>query len=271
MVKVLADFLFGRRDAVVRIDMSELGEAHSVARLIGAQPGYVGYEKGGQLTEALRKRPFQIVLFDEIEKAHPDVLNVLLQVLDEGHLTDSKGRRVSFSNTVIVLTSNLGADSIKAANARAIGFGGSSESSSKNIAGDVLENARSQLPPELWGRLDERLVFQPLTREEVHKIADLQLRESARTLFSEREVTLEWSGDVLDFLLDNGGYSPEQGARGMRQAIQQYVEGPVAEKILEGEISFGDTAQIDSFGENKLHIERIPAHGDEAGLSAEAQ
>ncbi|MBT6432985.1 MAG: ATP-dependent Clp protease ATP-binding subunit [Deltaproteobacteria bacterium] len=271
MVKVLADFLFGRRDAVVRIDMSELGEQHSVARLIGAQPGYVGYEKGGQLTEALRKRPFQIVLFDEIEKAHPDVLNVLLQVLDEGHLTDSKGRRVSFSNTVIVLTSNLGAEAIKAASARAIGFGGNGSGSSKNIAGDVLENARAQLPPELWGRLDERLVFQPLTREEVHQIADLQLRESARTLFSEREVTLEWSGDVLDFLLDNGGFSPEQGARGMRQAIQQYVEGPVAEKILEGAISFGDTAQIDSFGENKLHIESIPSGDSTELVSPEVQ
>lgn len=258
MVKVLADFLFGQREAVVRIDMSELSEQHSVARLIGAQPGYVGYESGGQLTEALRKRPFQIVLFDEIEKAHPDVLNVMLQILDEGHLTDSKGRRVSFSNTVIVLTSNLGADAIKAAKTNAIGFGGGS-SSPTNLAADVLEKARAYLPPELWGRLDERLVFQSLTRDEVHRIADLQMRDSARALFSEREVTLEWSGDVLDFLLDHGGFSPDQGARGMRQAIQQHVEAPVAARILEGKISFGDTARLDSFGEEHLHIESVSA------------
>ena len=259
MVKVLADFLFGKRDAVVRIDMSEFSEQHAVSRLIGAQPGYVGFEQGGQLTEALRKRPFQIVLFDEIEKAHPEVLNVLLQILDEGHLTDSSGRRISFSNTVVVLTSNLGADAATTVS-RGIGFG-SSNSGNESIAAQsaVLERARSLLAPELWGRLDERLVFNPLSREEVREIAQLQLRESARTLFAEREVTLRWEDDVADFLLEHGGYSPKQGARGMRQTIQRFVEGPIAEEILTGNLSFGDTALIRATSEgDTLHIERVP-------------
>jgi ATP-dependent Clp protease ATP-binding subunit ClpC len=255
LVKILAEFLFGRRDAIVRVDMSELSEKHSVARLIGAQPGYVGYEEGGQLTEALRKRPFQIVLFDEVEKAHRDVLNLLLQVLDEGHLTDSRGRRISFANTLVVLTSNLGADRISAG--RSIGFGGGGPSTSGGVAGAdaVLEAARAELPPELWGRLDERLVFGPLARPDVRRVAQLQLAESSRTLFAEREITLAWDDAVLDFLLDHGGFAPETGARGMRQTIQRWVEGPIAERILGGELSAGEKALIEVDGET-LTVDR---------------
>ncbi|MEK7703890.1 MAG: ATP-dependent Clp protease ATP-binding subunit, partial [Myxococcota bacterium] len=242
LVKVLAEFLFGRRDAVVRIDMSELVEQHSVARLIGAQPGYVGYEDGGQLTEAVRRRPFQIVLFDEVEKAHRDVLNLLLQILDEGQLTDGRGKRVSFANTLVVLTSNLGSERLGAA-ARTIGFGKSADAASDTTA--VLEAARASFAPELWGRLDERLVFTALDREAVRRIAELQLAESSATLFAEREVSLQWTPAVVDFLLTNGGYTPESGARGMRQAISRHIEGPVAERLLAGELRSGIVAHVD--------------------------
>ena len=250
LVKVLAEFLFGRRDAVVRLDMSELSEQHSVARLVGAQPGYVGYEEGGQLTEALRRRPFQIVLFDEIEKAHRDVLSLLLQILDEGQLTDARGKRVSFANAVVVLTSNLGSEKL-GPSGRSIGF--STDGGANAAVDGALESARDQLAPELWGRLDEKMVFAPLTRDHVRRIAELQLSESARSIFDEREVTLEWDAAVPALLLDHGGFSPESGARGMRQAIQRLVEGPVAEMILAGDLTSGDVARV-TVVESELRI-----------------
>lgn len=259
LVKVMADFLFGRRDAVVRVDMSEFAEQHSVARLIGAQPGYVGYDEGGQLTEALRKKPFQIVLFDEIEKGHKDVLNLLLQILDEGQLTDSKGRKISFANTLVVLTSNIGAAAFNTSTERAIGFGGSNQTAQDSSKAEhkVLEIAQKILPPELWGRLDERLVFEPLSREQVRQIASLQLSQSATSLFAEREITLNWTDKVLDVLLDNGGYSPEQGARGMRHAIQRHIEGPISEMILQGELSFCDFVRVGTKRNGELAIKKI--------------
>lgn len=250
LVKVLAEFLFGRRDAIVRVDMSEFSEQHSVARLIGAQPGYVGYEEGGQLTEKLRRRPFQIVLFDEIEKAHKDVLNILLQILDEGHLTDARGRRVSFVNTLVVLTSNLGASVFAkgSSSGRSIGFGMPSaqviDAPSDERIAQVMEAAREQMAPELWGRLDERLVFPPLTREQVRQVARLQLTDSATALFSEREITLTWTDELIEHLLDNGGFAPETGARGMRHTIQRLVEAPVAERVLGGDLANGDFATV---------------------------
>ncbi|MBN1961625.1 MAG: ATP-dependent Clp protease ATP-binding subunit [Deltaproteobacteria bacterium] len=253
LVKILAEFLFGQRDALVRVDMSELSEPHSVARLVGAQPGYVGYEEGGQLTEALRRRPFQIVLFDEIEKAHRDVLALLLQILDEGHLTDSRGRRISFTSTLVILTSNLGSDQISSTG-KTIGFGGSTSNAKENNS--ILNAAKHNLPPELWGRLDERLVFNPLSKQEVQNIAMLILAESSRSLFSEREITLEWNVDTADFLMSHGGYTPETGARGMRQAIQRLVETPIAEKILSGELNNGDVVRL-SLNNNALNIAPI--------------
>ncbi len=243
LVKILAEFLFGRRDAIVRVDMSEFSEQHSVARLIGAQPGYVGYEDGGWLTEKLRRRPFQIVLFDEIEKAHRDVLNVLLQILDEGHLTDSRGRRVSFVNTLVVLTSNLGAGAI-GRSGKSIGFTSSDSAAVTSNREAVLEAARHELAPELWGRLDERMVFDPLSRAQVREVAKLQLAESAAALFAERAITLQWEDAVLDFLLDHGGFAPETGARGMRHTIQRYVEAPIAERVLSTDLQSGDLANV---------------------------
>ncbi len=243
LVKILAEFLFGRRDAIVRVDMSEFAEQHSVARLIGAQPGYVGYEDGGWLTEKLRRRPFQIVLFDEIEKAHRDVLNVLLQILDEGHLTDARGRRVSFVNTLVVLTSNLGAGAV-GRSGKSIGFTSSDDAVLTGNRDAVLEAARHELAPELWGRLDERMVFDPLSRPQVREVAKLQLAESAAALFAERAITLQWDDAVLDFLLDHGGFAPETGARGMRHTIQRYVEAPIAERVLNTELQSGDLATV---------------------------
>ena len=254
LVKVMAEFLFGRRDAIVRLDMSEMAEKHSVSRLIGAQPGYVGYEEGGQLTEALRRRPFQIVLFDEIEKAHKDVLNLLLQILDEGHLTDSRGRKVSFAHTLIVLTSNLGSEHFSKSTA-SIGFSSDGVAAMHGKFDAVKESARGQLLPELWGRLDEQLVFAPLEAEQISNIANLQLQESARVLFSEREITLEWDDKVAKFLEDNGGFSPKTGARGMRHAIQRYIEGPVSEQIIAQALSEGDIARAE-VGEGEIVISK---------------
>jgi len=260
LVKALAEFLFGRRDAIVRVDMSEMSESHSVARLIGAQPGYVGFEEGGQLTEALRKRPFQVVLFDEVEKGHLDVQNLLLQILDEGQLHDSKGRCISFTNTIIILTSNVGADRL-GQGGRQVGFSGdsTSDATDKKFHARVFEAARGAFTPELWGRLDERLVFSKLCREQVRAIAGLQLSESSKALFGEREITLRWDKHLVEFLLDNGGFAPESGARGMRQAIQRYVEGPIAERILKGDLDRGDIARVSLTSPDKVSVARVAA------------
>jgi len=253
LVKVLAEFLFGRKDAVVRLDMSEYTEKHSIARLVGAQPGYVGHDQGGLLTEALRKRPFQIVLFDEIEKGHPDVLNILLQILDEGHLTDSKGRAISFSNAVVVLTSNLGADALKRSSTPTIGFGTPTEDSFKTDASVVLERAREQLLPELWGRLDERQVFLPLSRPELLQVTDLQLQSMRRTLYAEKQIDIRWTDEVRDLVLDKA--NPEEfGARGIRQVVQNDVEARLADEIINGDLTIGDHARL-SVSEGELVIQ----------------
>jgi len=249
LVKVLAGFLFGSHQALCRFDMSEYSEKHAVARMVGAGPGYVGYEDGGQLTEALRKRPFQVVLFDEVEKAHPDVLNILLQILDEGHLTDGRGRRVSFSNTLVIMTSNLGAKELQRSSRSAgIGFGGgnagSSETASRERVEAALSRAREFFPAELWGRIDEHLVFAPLVHDEIRQIAELQLRERAAHFFAEREVTLAWSPEVLTWLTNNGGMNMREGARGMRKAIQHHVEEPVSRLFLAGQLLPGSIAEV---------------------------
>lgn len=252
MVKVLADFLFHDRDAVVRLDMSEFMEAHSVSRILGAPPGYVGHEQGGQLTEAVRRRPYQIVLLDEIEKAHPDVLNILLQLFDEGQLTDGRSRVVNFSNTVIIMTSNLGAEVFSEQNARAsrgrIGFGGGAADPQENslkMTDDVLGAARGHFRPELWNRIDEKLVFLPLERDEIASIAKLQLEDSKSRLFDESGITLEFSATIIDFLIDHGGFDPELGARPMRQTIQRLIEGAVARLILSGEVTRGGAMRVE--------------------------
>ncbi len=243
LVKALADFLFFDREALVRFDMSEFMESHSVSRLIGPPPGYIGFEKGGQLTEAVRRRPYQVVLLDEIEKAHPDVLNILLQFLDEGRLTDGRGRAVDFSNCVVVMTSNLGATVFTEGAGPRIGFG--QTANAQDVTDTVISRARDHFPAELWNRIDERLVFQPLTKSEVARIASLQLRNSALRLREESEIDLVFGDGIIPWLVENGGYDPEFGARPMRQTIERRIEAAVARMILMGDATRGDRVFVD--------------------------
>lgn len=243
LVKVLADFLFFDRDAMIRFDMSEFLEPHTVSRLIGAPPGYVGFERGGQLTEAVRRRPYQVILFDEVEKAHPDVLNILLQLLDDGRLTDGQGRIVNFADCVIVMTSNLGASALQEKRGPRIGFSeGTDSGEGRNT---VISAAQRHFPPELWNRIDERLVFMPLSKAEVAKIAALQLRSSGSRLSDDSGIKLVVSDLVVPWLVANGGWDQEFGARPMRQTIERHVEGAVARLILNGEATRGDTVFVD--------------------------
>ncbi|MDN3638948.1 ATP-dependent chaperone ClpB [Simiduia curdlanivorans] len=236
LCKALAEFLFDTADAMVRIDMSEFMEKHSVARLIGAPPGYVGYEEGGYLTEAVRRKPYSVLLLDEIEKAHPDVFNILLQVLDDGRLTDGQGRTVDFRNTVIVMTSNLGSDRIQQLSANDAG-----EANYDEIKRSVMEVVGQHFRPEFVNRIDEPVVFHPLGREQIRGIAELQLKLLSRRL-SERELSLELSQAVMDKLLE-AGYDPVYGARPLKRAIQHIVENPLAQAILEGRFVPGDKIQ----------------------------
>jgi ATP-dependent Clp protease ATP-binding subunit ClpC len=240
MARRLAEVLFGSRDALVRLDMSELSEAHATARLVGAPAGYVGYQDGGQLTEAVRRRPSSVVLLDEVDKAHADVLMVLLQVLEEGRLTDGRGRSVDFSNTVVVLTSNLGAEAYGTLRPR-VGFGGSSDAASDTDG--ALSAARKALPPELWNRLDDRLAFRPLQPSELGRIAQLLLDESSRRLAAERGIAFAVDDKAVEVLLASG-LDPTLGARPVRQAVERLVEGPLAEAILHGDFGQGDRVRV---------------------------
>lgn len=242
-VKALARFLFGRRDALVRFDMSEFAEAHSVARLIGSPPGYVGHQDGGQLTDALRKRPYQVVLFDEIEKAHRDVWNVLLQILDEGRLTDSKGRTVDFSNTVVVMTSNLGAEALFGG--RRVGFAATGTDDADARAAKALQIAREAFPPELYNRIECRLVFHPLTAEQIGIIAHLITAERSAILAEQRGISFELTEAAVAHLIEHGGFDPALGARPMRQTIARQVESLIARHILSGELSRGAHVIVD--------------------------
>ena len=233
LTKALARFLFDDDTALVRMDMSEYMEKHSVARLIGAPPGYVGYEEGGSLTEAVRRKPYQVVLFDEIEKAHPDVFNVLLQVLDDGRLTDGQGRTVDFRNTMIIMTSNLGAEYLTG-----LGEGEDTDSVREQVMGVV----RSAFRPEFLNRVDEIILFHRLKRGEMGAIVDIQL-ERLKTLLADRKITLELDGDARHWLAERG-YDPVYGARPLKRTIQRYVQDPLAEKILSGDIPDGSVVKV---------------------------
>jgi ATP-dependent Clp protease ATP-binding subunit ClpB len=233
LTKALAEFLFDDERAMVRIDMSEYMEKHSVARLIGAPPGYVGYEEGGSLTEAVRRRPYQVILFDEVEKAHPDVFNVLLQVLDDGRLTDGQGRTVDFRNTLIVLTSNLGSEYLAS-----LPEGQAVEAA----LAQVMEAVRGAFRPEFLNRLDEILLFRRLSRDDMVGIVDIQLRQLQK-LLDERKVTLEIDAAAKKWLA-NAGYDPVYGARPLKRVIQRELQNPLAERILAGEIREGDTVKV---------------------------
>src|SRR5258706_2000185 len=231
--RALAAFLFDDEHAMVRIDMSEYMEKHSVARLIGAPPGYVGYEEGGALTEAVRRRPYQVVLFDEIEKAHPDVFNVLLQVLDDGRLTDGQGRTVDFRNTIIIMTSNLGAEYL------------SNQPPGEDVAAvreQVMAVVRSHFRPEFLNRIDDILLFHRLRRDEMGAIVDIQLKRLQK-LLDERKITLNLDDKARAWLADRG-YDPAYGARPLKRAIQRAVQDPLSELILSGAVKDGDVVHV---------------------------
>ncbi|UKJ76484.1 ATP-dependent chaperone ClpB [Azospirillum brasilense] len=251
LTKALAEFLFDDEHAMVRIDMSEFMEKHSVARLIGAPPGYVGYEEGGSLTEAVRRRPYQVILFDEVEKAHPDVFNVLLQVLDDGRLTDGQGRTVDFRNTLIVMTSNLGSEYLATLG---------EDQDVDTVRAEVMEAVRAAFRPEFLNRLDEILIFRRLSREDMSGIVDIQFRRLQR-LLDDRKLVLEVDDAAKRWLAD-AGYDPVYGARPLKRVIQRELQNPLAEMILRGKVRDGDTVRVTAT-ELGLLIEP-PQHGDGA-------
>ena len=245
LTKSLANFLFDSEDAIVRIDMSEYMEKHSVSRLVGAPPGYVGYEEGGALTEAVRRKPYSVILFDEVEKAHPDVFNILLQVLDDGRLTDSQGRVVDFKNTVIIMTSNLGSHKIQ----EMVG------ESYEDIKAEVMESVGQHFRPEFVNRIDEIVVFHPLGMSQMAGIADIQLDRLRKRLY-EREMDIELSADAMNKLVAVG-YDPVYGARPLKRAIQQEIENPLSLKLLAGDFVAGDIIKVDVGADDKLVFDKL--------------
>ena len=244
--RALAEFLFDDERAMVRLDMSEYMEKHAVARMIGAPPGYVGFEEGGQLTEAVRRRPYAVILFDEIEKAHPDVFNVLLQILDDGRLTDSKGRTVDFKNTVLIMTSNLGSREIQAA-----------EGDEKQVREAVTQELRESFKPEFLNRIDDIVIFHQLTREQIVEIIDVQL-ERLRSMLAERNLTLALD-ESARALLAREGYDPQYGARPLKRAIQTLIQNPLAVKLLRGEITAGQTITATADGDQMRFTTEVAA------------
>jgi ATP-dependent Clp protease ATP-binding subunit ClpB len=235
LARALAEFLFDDERAMIRIDMSEYMEKHTVARLIGAPPGYVGYDEGGQLTEAVRRRPYAVLLFDEIEKAHADVFNVLLQLLDDGRLTDGHGRTVDFRNTVVIMTSNLGSHIFR------------EYDQPEKVRPLVMQELRNTLRPEFLNRIDEVVVFRPLGREQITRIVDIQLDHLRRRLAA-RRLELEVTPAAKE-LLAREGYDPAFGARPLKRTIQRLVQDPLALKLLEGEFADGGTVTVDAIGD----------------------
>ena len=233
LARALAEFLFDDERAMIRIDMSEYMEKHTVARLIGAPPGYVGYDEGGQLTEAVRRRPYSVVLFDEIEKAHPDVFNVLLQLLDDGRLTDGQGRTVDFRNTVVIMTSNLGQPVLPRG-----------EAIPRGCAALILDLLKQALRPEFLNRIDETVIFQPLGREEIGAIVEIQARHLVKRL-ADKRITLELTA-AAKALLAQEGYDPVYGARPLKRTIQRMIQDPLALELLSGTYGEGDTVVVDA-------------------------
>jgi ATP-dependent Clp protease ATP-binding subunit ClpC len=251
LAKALAEFMFGTEDALIQIDMSEFMERHTVSRLIGAPPGYVGYEEGGQLTEAVRHRPYSVILLDEIEKAHPEVFNILLQIMEEGHLTDGRGRRVDFRNCILIMTSNIGVERLN--KAAALGFKATRDEIKdlqtryEAMKEQVLAELKRTFRPEFLNRIDAIIVFKPLTKEDIKKIVDLEIGKLAKRL-EEQKLSIELTEEAREFLAEKG-YDPNFGARPLKRAIQRYVEEPLSEAILEGRFKMGDTIVVSVKGE----------------------
>jgi ATP-dependent Clp protease ATP-binding subunit ClpC len=243
LARTLAEYLFGNQDAMIRLDMSEYMERHTVSRLVGSPPGYVGYDEGGQLTEQVRRRPYSVVLFDEIEKAHPDVFNIMLQILEDGQLTDAQGRTVDFKNVVLIMTSNVGAQTIN--KTKSLGFGSDDSGLSyKEMKGRVTSELRKIFRPELLNRIDEIIVFHKLEREDMRHIIEIQIKRLRQQLV-ERDVTIEFTDEALNKLADEG-YDPAFGARPLKRVLQRMIEDPMSEMILRGEVPNGSKVIIES-------------------------
>jgi ATP-dependent Clp protease ATP-binding subunit ClpC len=242
LARALAEFLFDDEDAMVRLDMSEYMEKHTVSRLIGAPPGYIGYEEGGQLTEAVRRRPYKVILFDEVEKAHPDVFNILLQILEDGRLTDGHGRTVDFKNTVLIMTSNLGSEEFQRGS---LGFrhDAQTESEQKRLRGAIETALKRTFRPEFLNRIDEVIIFKPLSEEQIRQIVDLQMKEVQKRL-ADRKITVVLTDEAKDWLAKTG-FDPTFGARPLKRVIQREVENPLSKKILQGEFKEGDEVKVD--------------------------
>jgi len=261
LTKALAEVLYGSEDLLVRLDMSEYMEKHTVARMIGAPPGYIGFERGGQLTEVVRRKPFSIILLDEIEKAHPDVFNILLQIMEDGRLTDSRGRTVDFKNTILIMTSNVGSELIHKS---VLGFDEGSRKergSYEDLKGKLLDNLRSAFRPEFLNRVDEVVVFKPLGKKEIRQIVDLELQKTIQRL-AEQDITVLVSKKAKEWLVQEG-YDPNFGARPLRRVIQKEIENPLSTRLINGDFGAGDTIKI-SVKETKLVFEKakvkVPAN-----------
>jgi ATP-dependent Clp protease ATP-binding subunit ClpC len=256
LTKALARFLFGSEEALVQLDMSEFMERHSVSRLVGAPPGYVGYEEAGQLTEAIRRRPYSIVVFDEVEKAHPEAHNMLLQIMEEGHLSDAKGRKVDFRNTIIVMTSNIGADMIKRQGG--LGFQLDRDAAEdeqfnyEDMRKKLMESLKKAFRPEFINRLDSVIVFNALNKQHIRQIATLELKKVADRL-KEREITLAATEAALDKLSEKG-YDPDMGARPLRRVIQLEIEDRLSDDLLSGKFKDGETIWVDIDEEGNFYL-----------------
>jgi len=264
LARTLAEFMFGDSDALIQIDMSEYMEKFTASRLIGSPPGYVGYEEGGQLSEAVRRRPYSVVLFDEIEKAHPDVMHLLLQILEDGKVTDSLGRKIDFRNTIIIMTSNVGADLIR--RQTTMGFGAPKDSQDYETMRDkILEETKRVFKPEFLNRLDEIIVFRTLSRPDLLQIVDLEVNKVKRRL-KLKEIEIVLDEPAHEFVI-NKGYDPTYGARPMRRAVERYLEDPLAEELLKGAVKAGDIVEVTVAGNDKLAFHVAEPHGTAASAS----
>jgi ATP-dependent Clp protease ATP-binding subunit ClpC len=269
LTKALAEFMFGSEEALVQLDMSEFMERHSVARLVGAPPGYVGYEDAGQLTEALRRRPYSIVVFDEIEKAHPEAFNMLLQIMEEGHLSDARGRKVDFRNAIIIMTSNVGADMIK--RQASLGFARKEDEQSEERAYEemrdkLMNQLKRVFRPEFLNRVDATIVFKALTKEEITQIVDLELAKVQERL-AEHQISLKIT-DAAKILLADEGYDPDYGARPLRRVIQYRVEDALSDALLAGQFENKDRIVIDE-EDNKIVLRSDEESPEESEIIAE--
>jgi len=261
LARSLAEFMFGDSDALIQIDMSEYMEKFTASRLIGSPPGYVGYEEGGQLSEAVRRRPYSVVLFDEVEKAHPDVMHLLLQILEEGKITDSLGRKIDFRNTIIIMTSNVGAELIK--RQTSLGFGAmATHESYEQMRDKILEETKRAFKPEFLNRLDDMIVFHTLERPDLAKIVELEVAKVVERV-RVKEIKVQLDSSAVEFLIDKG-YDPIYGARPMRRAVEKFLEDPLAEELLRGKIKPGDVLDVHSAGEHLEFKVAQPEHGEPA-------